>query len=66
MFNQIRRIWADNGGGDRDFSSQEEKLKDALIHLREAANSLSKASEALLDVINSKGQPRVDIIVPST
>ncbi len=60
MFNQIRRMWADNGSGDRDFTTQEEKLKDALVHLQEAANSLSRASETLLDVINSKGVARVD------
>lgn len=55
MFNQIRRLWADNGAGDRDFTPQEEKLKDALRHLQQAADSLSRASETLLDVINSKG-----------
>lgn len=55
MFNQIKRIWADNGSGDKDFTSQEEKLKDALLHLQQAADSLSRASEALLTVIKSKG-----------
>lgn len=55
MFNQIRRIWADNGAGDKDFAPQEEKLKDALLHLQQAADSLSRASEALLTVIKSKG-----------
>jgi hypothetical protein len=55
MFNQIRRIWADNGSGDKDFTPQEEKLKDALLHLQTAADSLSRASETLLYVIQSKG-----------
>lgn len=55
MFNQLRRIWSDTGSGDRDFSEQEQKLKDALQHLQEAAHNLSKASEALKDVITSKG-----------
>lgn len=55
MFNQIRRLWTDDGSNDRDFTPQEQKLKDALIHLKEAANSLSKASEVLIDVINTKG-----------
>lgn len=55
MFNQIRRIWSDGGKGDKDFSSQEQKLKDALIHLKEAADSLSKAAEVLKDVIETKG-----------
>ena len=52
MFNQIRRMWSDYGKNDKDFTPQEEKLKNALNHLRLAANSLSKASEELLDVIN--------------
>lgn len=55
MFNQLRRIWADNGSGDKDFTPQEERLKDALLHLQQAADSLSRASETLLGVIQSKG-----------
>lgn len=55
MFNQIKRIWADNGSGDKDFSLQEEKLKDALLHLQQAADSLSKASGTLRAVLSSKG-----------
>lgn len=55
MFNQIKRLWSDDGHNDRDFTPQEQRLKDALLHLKEAADSLSKASEVLLDVINSKG-----------
>lgn len=54
MFNQIRRLWADNGSGDRDFTSQEKKLKYALQHLREAADNMSRATEALIDVINER------------
>lgn len=56
MFNQIRRIWADNGVGDKDFTPQEQKLKDALVHLKEAADSLSRASDMLIDVIRTKGK----------
>ena len=55
MFNQIKRIWSDTGSGDKDFTSQEERLKDALSHLQQAADNLSKASETLLAVIKSKG-----------
>jgi hypothetical protein len=55
VFNQIRRIWADDGAGDKDFTPQEEKLKDALLHLQQAADSLSRASQALRAVITSKG-----------
>ena len=57
MINQIRRIWADYGADDKDFSVQESQLRSALEHLRDAANSLSRASEMLLDVINSKALP---------
>lgn len=48
-------MWADDGRGDKDFTPQEQKLKDALTHLKEAANSLSKASEVLIDVIQTRG-----------
>ena len=55
MINQIRRLWADNGSNDRDFTDQEARLQDALQHLKLAADSLSRASQTLLDVINAKG-----------
>lgn len=55
MFNQIRRIWSDTGSHDKDFTSQEEKLKDALVHLKQSADSLSKATDVLLEVIRTKG-----------
>lgn len=55
MINQIRRLWADKGTNDRDFTEQEKKLQGALQHLKIAADSLSRASQTLLDVINSKG-----------
>lgn len=55
MLNQILRIWSDKGRGDKDFSPQEKKLKDAVQHLKEAADSLSKASELLVHVIETKG-----------
>jgi hypothetical protein len=54
MINQIRRLWSDNGSNDRDFTEQEKKLQDALTHLKTAADSLSRASQTLLDVIHSK------------
>ena len=55
MFNQIMRIWSDRGQNDKDFSVQEERLREALEHLKNAAASLSKASEHLLFVIKTKG-----------
>ena len=57
MINQFRRIWADKGYGDKDFSLQESQLRTALEHLRDAANSLGRASEMLLDVINAQAPP---------
>jgi len=57
MINQIRRIWADNGSEDKDFSVQESQLRTALEHLRDAAHSLGRATETLLDVIHSKTPP---------
>lgn len=53
MLNQLRRIWSDNGSNDKDFTPQEERLKKALTHLKEAADLLSKASAVLIDEINS-------------
>ena len=55
MFNQIRRIWADDGRNDKDFSEQEQRLREALKHLKDAALSLSKAAENLTHVIETKG-----------
>ncbi len=52
MLNQFRRIWADKGMDDKDFSSQEAQLRNALEHMRDAAHSLGRASEMLLEVIN--------------
>lgn len=55
MFNQLRRIWADDGRNDMDFTEQEKRLRDALEHLKDAAMSLSKAAEHLTYVIKTKG-----------
>ena len=57
MLNQFRRIWTDKGMGDKDFTVQESQLRSALEHLRDAANSLGRASEMLLDVINAQAPP---------
>ena len=55
MFNQIKRIWSDDGRGDHDFTEQEKRLNEALVHLKDAAASLAKASEHLIYVIKTKG-----------
>lgn len=54
MLNQIRRIWADKGKDDKDFTEEDLKLKQALSTLKTASADLSKASSALLDLIYSK------------
>lgn len=54
MLNQIRRLWNDDGRGDKDFSPQETKLELALTELKHAADQLSRASTALLDLIHSR------------
>jgi hypothetical protein len=54
MWNQIRRLWEDDGRNDKDFTPEELKLKQALDDLRTAANALSRASTALLDLLHGK------------
>lgn len=51
IFNNIRRIFVDDGRGDRDFSHQERMLHDALKHLREATDGLTRAAGILSDLI---------------
>jgi hypothetical protein len=55
VVNQIRRIFSDNGSGDRDYSVQEGRLRAAEKNLIDAADELTKASEALTDLLKSKG-----------
>lgn len=54
MLNQIKRLWTDNGSGDKDFSVEETKLKEALMAVRAAADQQSRAVTALLDLINGR------------
>lgn len=51
---QFRRIFSDDGRGDKDFGAQEERLREAQQYLREAAESLTKAGHALSDLIKSR------------
>ena len=55
VVNQFRRIFADNGAGDKDFTAQEAKLRLAQKHLWEATDLLKKTSEILSDLIKSRG-----------
>lgn len=54
MLNQFRRLWGDNGKNDKDFTEEELKLKAAITDLKKSADQLSRASTALLDLINSR------------
>lgn len=54
VLNQFRRIFADDGSGDKDFSLQEAKLREVHIKLKIATEALKTASEALTDLIHAK------------
>lgn len=54
---QFRRIFCDDGRGDRDFSKQEERLRQAQEHLRQATESLTKAAGLLADEVQMNGLP---------
>lgn len=47
ILNQFRRIYADNGSGDIDFTDQETKLREANDKVLLATQELVKASERL-------------------
>mgnify|MGYP001569848100 FL=1 len=47
IFNQIRRIYSDNGRNDVDFTDQEIKLRVSEAKLAQATQELVKASENL-------------------
>lgn len=54
IINQWRRIFSDDGRGDKDFSDQEERLRKAQTELKEAAASLGRAADLLADFIKAK------------
>jgi ABC-type transporter Mla subunit MlaD len=45
--NQFRRIYADNGSGDHDFTKQEARLREASDNLNNATQALVRASDKL-------------------
>ncbi|PAY07198.1 hypothetical protein CK489_15475 [Bradyrhizobium sp. UFLA03-84] len=55
VFNQIRRVWSDDGRGDKDFSDQETRLQEVQQKLVEATDLLRQASETLTGLIKTKG-----------
>lgn len=55
VLNQFRRIYSDNGSGDRDFSVQEEQLRLAQQRLTESTKALVRSSQNLNDVLLANG-----------
>ncbi|HEY2246700.1 MAG TPA: hypothetical protein VGH70_04590 [Bradyrhizobium sp.] len=54
IFRQIRRMLADDGRSDRDFTGQEERLHLAQAHLREAAAGLVAAADLIADFLKMR------------
>lgn len=54
VINQVRRIFSDDGKGDKDFSQQEASLREVQIKLMAATDLLKSASETLVDLIHAK------------
>jgi hypothetical protein len=55
VVNQFRRIFSDDGRGDKDFSEQETRLHDVQVKLYQATDLLRQASETLTGLLRSKG-----------
>ena len=55
IVNQVRRIWSDDGRGDKDFSEAETHLREAEKKLFDATDLLKRASETLSGLLESKG-----------
>lgn len=55
ILNQFRRIYSDDGRGDRDFSLQEERLRLAQQRLTESTKALVRSSQHLNDVLLANG-----------
>lgn len=49
--NQFRRIFVDDGRGDKDFTDQEARLREAQKYLTDAAEGLTKAANILADLL---------------
>lgn len=56
IYSQFRRVFSDNGTGDKDFTDKEEKLRCAQKKLLEATNALTRASEILTDLIHGRSE----------
>lgn len=47
FLNQFRRLYDDRGINDKDFTKEEQKLKEAQYRLVDATNELARSSEKL-------------------
>lgn len=54
IVNNFRRIFSDDGRGDKDFADQEQRLRQAQQFLKEATDGLTKAAGILSDLIKSR------------
>lgn len=57
FLNQIKRLYIDNGSGDRDFTEQKEKCELAQQELARSTRELAKAAENLNRAALSAGFP---------
>jgi hypothetical protein len=57
ILNQFRRIYSDDGRGDKDFTKQETLLREAQDRMINATNELMRASERLNVAALSVGLP---------
>jgi hypothetical protein len=55
ILSQFRRIYADHGANDKDFSEQEARLRAANLKLANAAQALVRSSVYLNDVLIANG-----------
>lgn len=55
IINQFRRIYSDDGRGDKDFTEQETRLHEVQVKLHQATDLLRQASETLTGLIQAKG-----------
>ncbi len=55
IVNQVRRIWSDDGRGDKDFSEAETHLREAEDKLFKAADLMKHAAELLSGLLESRG-----------
>lgn len=53
--NQFKRIFSDDGRGDKDFAEAEARLHEAQKHLWAATDMLTRVSDILTGLIKTKG-----------